>query len=166
MSRTCSICNHLERDPIERDLIAGQPYRDIAGRFEVSKSALERHVSSGHIAAAIARAADASEVIRAGQLVQEVRTLRETTLGILEESRHAGDHAAALGAVRSLLQQAELCGRLAGELVERHEVTARALVLDAEWVRLRGLVVSALAPFPDALLAVAAALGAGDESAA
>ena len=123
MSRTCSVCNHVERVAIDREIVGGKPYRDIAGRFEVSKSAVERHAQS-HVAAAIARAAEL-ETITAGQLVGELRTLREVTLGILEEARGEGDHPAALAAISRLERQAELCGKLAGELVERHELAAR-----------------------------------------
>jgi hypothetical protein len=160
MPRTCSICGHEERAQIDREIIAQVPYRDISGRYGVSKSAVERH-ASGHIPAAIARAAEVS-VITAGQLVGELRTLRDVTIGILSEARGEGDHSAALGAVARLEKQAELCARLAGELVERHEVSARALVFDAEWVRLRGLMFSALRPFPEASAAVRLALGVVD----
>ena len=98
------------------------------------------------------------ETITAGQLVGELRTLREVTLGILEEARGEGDHPAALAAISRLERQAELCGKLAGELVERHELAARSLVLDVEWQRLRGVLLSALMPYPEALCAVRLAL--------
>lgn len=157
MPRDCSICGHAERLQIDREIIAGLPYRDISGRFELSKSAVERH-ANGHIAAAVARSSDASVVITADFLVREIRTLREVTLGILEEARNAGDHATSLGAVARLEKQAELCGRLAGELVERHAIEQRSILIDSEWVRLRSLVVTALLPFPEAGRAVLAAL--------
>jgi hypothetical protein len=41
--RECSVCIHPQRDEIERQLSFGTSYRDIAGQFEISKSALERH---------------------------------------------------------------------------------------------------------------------------
>jgi hypothetical protein len=157
MPRDCTICGHAEREQIDREIIAGLPYRDISGRFALSKSAVERH-ANGHIAAAIARAAGASIAITADLLVSEVRTLREVTLGILEEARVVGDHAASLNAIARLEKQAELCGRLAGELVERHAVEQRSILIDSEWMRLRSLVVAALLPYPEAGRAVLAAL--------
>jgi len=157
MPRLCTICDHLQRAQIDREIIAGLPYRDISGRFELSKSAVERH-ANGHIAAAVARAADFDDALTAKTLVSEIRTLREVTLGILEESRSEGDHSAALGAIARLEKQAELCAKLAGELVERRIVEQRSIVVDAEWIRLRGLILGALAAYPDAASAVRAAL--------
>jgi hypothetical protein len=41
--RTCSVCGHPDRQGIDQALAAHEPYRDIAGRFGTSKSALQRH---------------------------------------------------------------------------------------------------------------------------
>jgi hypothetical protein len=43
VARTCSVCGHPERQGIDQALAAHEPYRDIAGRFGTSKSALHRH---------------------------------------------------------------------------------------------------------------------------
>lgn len=46
MSRPCSICSHSERLEIDRLLLQGTSYRDIAGRFGLSKTAIFRHKES------------------------------------------------------------------------------------------------------------------------
>ena len=85
MGRPCTVCSHNSREEIDTSLIGGSPYRDVAGRFGLSKSAIERHASE-HLIAAIARVADISPVT-AASLIAELRVLRETTLGVLEEAR-------------------------------------------------------------------------------
>src|SRR5215210_4107459 len=42
MSRTCTVCSHPKRDEINRALISGTT-RGIAGRFDLTKSSIDRH---------------------------------------------------------------------------------------------------------------------------
>ena len=88
----------------------------------------------------------------------ELRSLGETTREILAEARSEGNHVAALSAAARLERQIELVARLAGELVERRIVEERTLVLDAEWIRIRSLLLSAMRPYPEALAAVRSVL--------
>jgi len=157
MPRVCSICSHSERSAIDSGLVAGTPYRDIAGQFGVSKSALERHAGT-HLLAGVARSAQLMARVDADQLIAELRVLREVTLGVLEEARQAEQHAIALQAIARLEKQAELVGRLAGELVERHRVETVAVLFSQEWQQLRPAIVRALQPFPEAAFALEAAL--------
>lgn len=46
MPRRCTICDHPTREAIDQALVAGQPLRDIAGHYRLSKSALARHKES------------------------------------------------------------------------------------------------------------------------
>jgi hypothetical protein len=55
MPRTCTICKHPDREPIERALLAGESYRNIAARFGTSASALVRH-RADHLPASLVRA--------------------------------------------------------------------------------------------------------------
>lgn len=43
MPRACTICTHTEQTTIDQDLAAATPYRAVAERYGVSKSALIRH---------------------------------------------------------------------------------------------------------------------------
>lgn len=157
MGRTCSICNHQDREQINSEIVAGLAYRDIAGRFELSKSAIERHAGE-HIPDLIGRGRELRAWLNADQLVGELRVLRETTLGILEESRTAGEHAVSLSAIHRLEKQAELCARLLGELVERQRVETIDLQVAEKWIRIRSLIVKCLDPYPEARAALLLAL--------
>lgn len=55
MGRTCSICSHPSRVEIDKALVAGEPFRIVAGRFGTSVGALSRH-RSAHIADLLALA--------------------------------------------------------------------------------------------------------------
>lgn len=157
MANRCTVCGHADRLEIDKLLIGGSAYRDISGRYGVSKSALERH-ASGHIAVASSRARDLRDWLNADQLVGELRVLREVALGILEEARVGGDHRTALAALGRLESQAELCGRLLGELVEQKRVE----MVDATFSRQREvilpIVLRAMEPYPEARAALIAAL--------
>ena len=65
---------------------------------------------------------------------------------------------AGIGQARACL---ELLAKLLGELDERPQVN---VVLSAEWISVRAVLLSALAPFPDARAAVAARLQALEAS--
>ncbi len=48
MPQTCTVCSHQSRADIEAAIRAGTPYRTIAVRYGLSKTALLRHKGSGH----------------------------------------------------------------------------------------------------------------------
>ena len=157
MPRICTICSHAEQTQIDQELVRGLPYRDIAGRFAISKSAVERHASE-HLASAIARVGELRDRIHADTLIGELRVLREVTLGILEEARESANHGTALRAIARLEKQAELVARLAGELVERQRVETVAVIFSEQWQKLRPALVKALLPHPEAAAALEAVL--------
>ncbi len=148
MSRVCSLCSHHERAEIDRSIISGQPYRDIAGQFAVSKSAVERHASS-HLAEAIARHSELEGKITADRLIAELRTVREVTLGVLEEARQGRDAGMALKAIARLEKQSELVGKLAGELIERQRIDQTSIVFNDQWLRLRAVIMRAVEGHPE-----------------
>jgi Family of unknown function (DUF5681) len=45
MPRACSICNHEQREEIEKAIVAGMSYRNVAERFGTSATAVFRHKS-------------------------------------------------------------------------------------------------------------------------
>jgi hypothetical protein len=88
-----------------------------------------------------------------------VLELRDTALSILREAQARQDPKTALAAVATA---AAVLDRLA-RLVPRDGTgaTAPALAASPEWVTVRGAILAALAPYPDARVAVAEALSTG-----
>jgi transposase len=41
--RPCTVCNHRQRDEIERALLQGESERAVSKRFEVSAASVHRH---------------------------------------------------------------------------------------------------------------------------
>ena len=145
------MCDHETRTSIETALISGAPLRDIAGRYGVSKSALERH-KADHLPAGLAKAREAEEAARADDLLSEVRGLQARTLAILESAEASGEHRTALAAIAEARRNLELLGKLAGELDERPVVN---VLVSAEWITIRTVLLEALSPYPQASTAVA-----------
>ncbi len=140
----CSICNHPKRVEIDKALIDGGSYRDVARRFGVSRSAVGRHKRNGHIAEKIAKAArkkeikegeaiqaavlaqEQIEVVHAETILDEIGRLKDRSLAILERAESEGTREActALGEVRRTL---ELLAKISGELQDQSAVTVNII---------------------------------------
>jgi hypothetical protein len=151
--RTCTICGHPARAEIDRALVAGTTYRDISLRFQVGVMAVQRH--KAHIPAQLAQAAAAEQVSAADKLLAEVERLHQLALSLLANAAKAGDLRTALAGIREARGCLELEAKIRGELDERPVMN---FVLAPEWVRTRSSLLLALTPFPEAKIAVAAAL--------
>jgi len=154
MPRVCTICIHPEREAIDKALVAGGNYRDLSALYRVSEDAILRH-KTNHLAAAMVQAQGASEAAHAENLLDQLKNLQSTTLSVLSQAQQAQD----LRVVAALIGQArgnlELLFKLTGELAQ--EGTVNIVVLP-EWITVRTAMLQALAPYPEARLAVAAAL--------
>lgn len=69
MPRTCSICQHVQREAIDAALVAGEPFRAIARQYATSKDALRRHAQD-HLPAALLQAKGAAEVAHGAALAE------------------------------------------------------------------------------------------------
>jgi hypothetical protein len=154
MPRSCTICEHPEREAIDRLLVGDSSNLSVSSLFGVSESAVRRH-KANHLPAMLAKAQEAEEVSRADDLLRQVRALQSKTLSILLAAEGAGDLRTALGAIREARGNVELLARLQGELDERPVVN---LLLAPEWLELRAVIVGALEPHPEALRTVVGAL--------
>jgi hypothetical protein len=156
MPRLCTVCRHEERPAIDRALIAGESFRTIAQRFHLSATALHRH-KRDHVPASLAKAADVAEAATATGLLARLRTLNAETAAVLAQAKRAADHELALKAIARAERQIELEGRLLGELQDGATVN---IIVSPEWLAVRSVLLTALAPFPAARVAVAERLAA------
>lgn len=73
MARRCSVCDHAQRAEIDRALVSeGASIRDVAGRFNLGRSAVARH-KDAHIPAALADAVEQERLDEAVDLMAELR---------------------------------------------------------------------------------------------
>ena len=151
MPRNCTVCAHDERHQINVALVHREPYRHIAKRSGVSTAALQRHVRD-HLPKLLVEATQALEVAEADDLLTEVRDLQARTLAILEATEETHEHRVALTAIREARGNLELLARLLGELDERPVTN---ILVSAEWVSVRTVMMEALSPYPEARIAVA-----------
>ncbi len=156
MPRTCTICRHAGREAIDSALVERQAFRHIAAQHKVSTSALVRHFDD-HLPAALVEAKAAAEVAHADTILDQVQTLRDRALKILDTAtaEEGKDLRIALGAIREVRACLELLGKLAGELQEGATVN---VFVSAEWLKVQAGILTALEPHADARFAVADAL--------
>ena len=154
MPRRCSVCDHPERAAIDAALVEGASYRTIAHQFSLSRYAVGRHARE-HLPVHLAAAQEAATAASADDLLSQVEALRQKATRIGDKAEKAGDLRTALQGVRELVRIVELLARLQGELQEAPIVN---ILLLPEWVQVQTVLLAALAPFPDARAAAAAAL--------
>lgn len=161
MPRTCTICSHADRAAIDRALAAGTSLATIATVHHVIDESLRRH-RDAHLPKAVAKAQEVEDVRQALDVVKQLKAVNGTTLHVLKEARDQGDPGLALKAIDRIHRQIELQARLLGELDERPVTN---ILVAPEWLGVRSALLGALAPYPEAAMAVATALArleAGD----
>ena len=158
MPRSCTVCEHPEKDAIDQALVGSASNRSVASIYDVSEAAVRRH-KANHLPAKLVMAEKAAEVVEADNLLQQVGDLQRRALAILDKAEETGELRTALSAIREARGNLELLAKLLGELEERPVVN---LNISPEWLELRTVIVGALEPHPEALRAVVGALEGAD----
>jgi len=154
MPRPCTVCTHKDVENINKRLLGGEIYRTIADDTGLSETALKRHKAE-HIPAKAAKATKAVEVAKADGLLEDIRGLRETAMGILQKAEESGDLKTALLGIREARGCLELLAKVEGQLKDRSQTN---ILINPEWIQLRTLIINSLEPYPDAKEAVISAL--------
>jgi hypothetical protein len=162
MPRSCTVCEHPDREAIDRALVGDSSNLTVSSLFGVSESAVRRH-KANHLPAKLVMAQAAEEVAQADTLLDQVRDLQRRALEILDKAEEAGELRTALGAIREARGNLELLAKLLGELDERPVVN---LNLSPEWLDFRAVIVAALEPHSEAREAVLKAIGGADNGSA
>jgi hypothetical protein len=155
MRTRCTVCQDPRRAEIDADLVRGAGFRSTAAKYGVSRWSLQRHQK--HLDRTIIQAHQAGEVLRADSLLSELRGITDRARGLLARAERAGDLRGAANGLRETRACLELLARLSGELRENPVVN---LVIAPEWVQLRGRILVAVEPFPEAREAIVRALEA------
>lgn len=187
MARTCTICGHVDRLEIDRQLLRGDSIAGISRNFAVSEDSLARHRDK-HLGGDVSDVIGAMRAAREEALAQirsaELETIKEEVVAEVKEGMAARLENAAgfigqLKEVRakaaSLLDRAEAsqdmraAGTFLKELREQIKLMAElegklaaqpqiTIINNSEWVELRTLIIGALEPYPAAKEAVVHAI--------
>jgi hypothetical protein len=154
MSRSCTVCEHPDAVAINEALVLERKSnRAITRQYGLSKDAVRRHRE--HIPQLLVKAHEAEQMAEADKLLTDIRRRQARTLLMLQKAEKSGDLRTALAAVREARNNIALLAELRGQLDRRPVVN---LMLSAEWLELRALIVGALEPHPDAREAVVRAI--------
>jgi DNA-binding transcriptional ArsR family regulator len=163
MTRVCTVCRHESRYDIDAILAdRSASYRDIARRFSLSKDAVSRHVSGGHLSELVALAADAERAAHADSLLDRIEALQSRTEAALAKAESSDNLFATFRGISEMRRNLELLGELTKELDRKPTLN---LNLNAEWIEIRTAILHALEPYSEARGAVVRALesvGNGD----
>lgn len=160
MPGRCTVCRHPRLEEIDRAIVGGASHRQIAADFGVTRQAVQRHSANGHVAAALLKAKDAAELVRADGLLGEVQALRDRALDCLTKAEAAGDLSTALKAIREARGSVELLAKLEGQLQTAPNVN---VLITPVWRDIAATLLIALDPYPEARGAAADALLALEE---
>ena len=149
MPRTCTICAHKKRAAIEKAILAGESFRNIASRYGTTTGSLFRH-KSGHLTQAVVKANGAAEAAHGDDLLAKVVQLEADARRIGAKAEKAKDLRAALMGVRELTRVIELLAKLRGEL------DSQPTVINVQV--LAPVILGALEGYPEARAAVACRL--------
>ena len=143
---TCSICEHPERRIIDVRIASGDPFAQLAERFDVGEDALGRHAAHANRNSGLREPFGTSKE----SLVEDLIKFKN----IAEARLESADPKATAGLVREITKIDELIARWTGADRSLHDLC----VPRRTWNATIEAIKRALAPYPDALEAVRAAL--------
>jgi hypothetical protein len=156
MARLCTVCTHERRYDIDSILVdRSGSYRDIAGRFGVSKTAIGRHVSEGHISELLALASDAERAAHADGLLDRVEALQSRTEEALAKAESSDNLFATFRGITEMRRNLELIGEVTKELNRQPTLN---LALNPEYIELRTAILAAVEPHPEAAASISRAM--------
>jgi len=118
MPRPCSICSHAERLEIDKQLLSGESYRNIAERFKLSIGSISRH-REAHIGTDLRDIRDVMVAARE----EALEAVKADEMGTLEDVKEE----IITGARESIAARLELCHNHYDQLRVLRERAALAL---------------------------------------
>lgn len=156
MARRCTVCVHDDRLAVDMMLVNHKPFRTIADRFALSKTALIRH-HDDHLPEALTKAKAAAETAQADDLLAQVGALRSKAMALLLKAESAGDLRTALAGVRTALACLELLAEMSAQIDRRPVIN---VLMTPEWATVRAIVIDVLRDDPARRVALADRLDA------
>ena len=150
MGRQCTVCAHVDLEEINKLLLSGTSLRDIAGQYDLSKTALARHKES-HMPELLLKSQEVKEALQADNLLDQIVYYESEARRFKELAESQGDLELALKAVDRALKCLDLFAKARGIISDQPQVNILVL---PEWIALRTAIIQSLRPYPEALEAV------------
>jgi len=157
---TCTACHHAQRVELDQQLVQGTPDTQVAARFGLGKDAVRRH-RINHLSASLKALRGRGPGATGERAMDRLEGLYAAAMAVLESGMTEGKATMTLAAVKELRALVELLAKLTGELDERPTVQVLNVATSPEWLEVRGRMLGALRPYPEAARAVVAALEPG-----
>lgn len=165
----CKTCAHPERARIELQCCNGVTHARVAMQFGISSDSVWRHMRRHTTAEARAKlkllGLSDSKVDVEALKRSESESLLQNLIGERVRLSRLADRAESIGSIgdatrasRAIIDVLGLVGKVLGELNVGRVTVHQSVVMSADWFRLRGVLASALRPFPAAQAAVLQAL--------
>jgi len=126
---SCLICSHKKRNAIEKALIAGQTYRNIARRWRVSTAGISRH--KPHIARALTRILDRRDENCAGTLLDKLDRMEVDFRRLSDKAELNAEWPAAIVALKECRETLKLIHEMQQFASRTGEAAAAAARLSA-----------------------------------
>lgn len=168
MPRTCYACSHENVEEINEMLLRNVPYKDIAEKYGGSISSYHRHKQ--HMLDQMRNApVEIPEVVEPSAVMRRIAELDQRADFLYREAVRTKDLLNAGRFLKEMREIVALYAKLTGELNTAASVVHQHVHINPEWVALRQVMLTALAPYPEARAALikalegAQALAGGDE---
>lgn len=147
MARPSTIDTHEHRAEIETAIVNGTSYRDIAGHYGVTRSAVERHAKklSERLAEENVKLVGAKRQ-HSVNVLDEMEDLKQRVHAIMQRAEDQGKDNTALGAVRELTRIFDLYVKIAAEERARQQAD---ITKHPEFVRYQRALAQVLRNHPD-----------------
>jgi hypothetical protein len=172
----CQVCNSPHRHSVDVALAHGLGHDAIGKRFDLSPHSVQRHGKnhlSPQMMAAVQHALhpsavdlDALKVSEGENLLHHLVHQRARLANHIELAVAIGDPGAAIRGESAITNNLQLVSKLLGVLVNVHETRHQHILTHPDYLRLREVLLRALAPFPEARIAVGRALAGIETQAA
>lgn len=172
----CQVCQSPHRHSVDVALAHGLGHDAIGKRFGLSPHSVQRHGKnhlSPQMRAAVQHALhpsavdlDALKVSEGEGLIHNLIHQRARLAQHIELAIETGDASAAIRGEAAITANLQLVSKLLGVLVNVTETRHQHLLTHPDYLRLREVLLKALAPFPEARIAVGRALAGIETEAA
>lgn len=173
---SCQVCNSPHRHSVDVALAHGLGHDAIGKRYNLSPHSVQRHGKnhlSPQMRAAVQHALhpsavdlDALKVSEGENLLHHLAHQRARLATHIELAVAIGDPSAAIRGEAAITNNLQLISKLLGVLVNVHETRHQHILTHPDYLRLREVLLQALAPFPEARIAVGRALAGIETQAA